>query len=926
MSLSSDPGPAQSQQVTQAPGLSATWTDPTGTALDKPDGTTVTVGGVVTAASVTVNNINNSLTATTVQDAIDQIAGPVTLRSSSYTFNGDGVTDDYQLGYAPLFSEAEALNTAGAVVTIEMQGAANGSSCASSVPLTLSGNININWGPVKLVTIGTVAARTRGAAFTHGTVGTRTFGWCLNFKALSNVSQQYLDGQYVGLQLICKAGVVADTWGEIHGFTYAVRRVADNADNAYNNANIGQLTACKYGINLRSRNNANSFSAENKFFGGNFETTTAMNNFGNTHAIVFDRAFDTDYANNSGNFFDGLCVQNSQTPIAYPTTGSLVVGQKYLVASISGIYLAANSLAVSGTRPTTSPVPTALTSITCVAGSNRVSLASTAGLVTGSHWKFWNPLDCFPDDTYISVFDGTHLDLFAADGTTPRPAFEATTTGKAYVTGIVTDGSAIVTYFEPYCANSVWYRDTGTSNFVKPSRAEKGFGGCGTVSGPWTFPESSSSAGKLAIEAHSFNQTQGVRLNPLFPRWTAATAYAVGDCVVRAVLDGFKWRCIKAGTSGATEPVVTSAAGLAFIDNSSVDWICVPLPQSNGSADFDVFCNGIYNIQVTVKSALVQPTQTATLPSLNLSLASANGWTCKGWSHGTTGAVQTNALPLASYALHQDGLILLSGSDFIGFELRTDQQKYWEIDKLYCAGYTTGIMMVHLLDQFGNIINRPANSEQYMPDILGNFSSNGAGSYVEPNGSIGQRVALWVSPQVYRVWIGFAVSGDSALAGCSVKVLPSRADNPTALIDAAAQVFNPVQLMSGARSSLGIPTQGWLPQNGEIIYNQSAVTGATTPEHFIVASSAAVALGGLAAAWATGVVRRGQAVTDAGGQYIANCKFTSATAPHLCTPDIPSGTNKNLLDASATSVQSGFAATWTRVGLTASIQSAANLT
>lgn len=37
--------PAQSSTVTQAPGLSATWTDPTGTALTAPDGSAVDIGG-----------------------------------------------------------------------------------------------------------------------------------------------------------------------------------------------------------------------------------------------------------------------------------------------------------------------------------------------------------------------------------------------------------------------------------------------------------------------------------------------------------------------------------------------------------------------------------------------------------------------------------------------------------------------------------------------------------------------------------------------------------------------------------------------------------------------------------------------------------------------------------------------------------------
>jgi hypothetical protein len=55
--------------------------------------------------------------------------------------------------------------------------------------------------------------------------------------------------------------------------------------------------------------------------------------------------------------------------------------------------------------------------------------------------------------------------------------------------------------------------------------------------------------------------------------WTASTNYQIDDVVVPAQFNGFFYRCVKAGESGAAVPAFPTAAGVQCADNS-VQWTC----------------------------------------------------------------------------------------------------------------------------------------------------------------------------------------------------------------------------------------------------------------------------------------------------------------------------------------------------------------
>ena len=55
--------------------------------------------------------------------------------------------------------------------------------------------------------------------------------------------------------------------------------------------------------------------------------------------------------------------------------------------------------------------------------------------------------------------------------------------------------------------------------------------------------------------------------------WAASTAYALGDIVVPAALNGYWYECTTAGTSGAAAPTWPTTAG-GTVDDNTATWTC----------------------------------------------------------------------------------------------------------------------------------------------------------------------------------------------------------------------------------------------------------------------------------------------------------------------------------------------------------------
>ena len=55
-------------------------------------------------------------------------------------------------------------------------------------------------------------------------------------------------------------------------------------------------------------------------------------------------------------------------------------------------------------------------------------------------------------------------------------------------------------------------------------------------------------------------------------QWTATTAYTVGQIVRPATGNGHLYRCVIAGTSGASTPTFPTTSGATVVDNAAITW------------------------------------------------------------------------------------------------------------------------------------------------------------------------------------------------------------------------------------------------------------------------------------------------------------------------------------------------------------------
>lgn len=133
---------------------------------------------------------------------------------------------------------------------------------------------------------------------------------------------------------------------KVDGFYVGVQFLAHMFHCAFNNVMINSILACKVGIDLRS-NNTGSWVNENKFYGGNIQSTSTMINYGSAYSIRMSRV-NGGYSGQNHNHFFGPCFQMGSLSSALQWSSGISVDSNYRVYSSGMEYLAQNS-GITGT-------------------------------------------------------------------------------------------------------------------------------------------------------------------------------------------------------------------------------------------------------------------------------------------------------------------------------------------------------------------------------------------------------------------------------------------------------------------------------------------------------------------------------------------------------------------------------------------------
>ncbi len=738
---------------------------------------------------------------------------------------------------------------------------------------------------------------------THGVIGASGSGNLYNINLLGALSGPTILGNmnYVGLRLLNKNYSYCSI-NQINQFHTGLRIEANQGSCAYNTIDVfGDFLVCREAIEIVTASaNDTSFAAQNIVRGGNIQPTSSFNNLGSAFGLVFTRYYANGYTGNSGNFWYGACFQMGDTTLPPNWTSSQNYAVNTRILGVrSGLEWMVQTAGTSGTtEPTKLPtnlVP--ISGITIMGGSTICTMTSTSGLSAGMHMRGDNPLNAFPVNTYISaVNSSTQITL-------TQPAYSGITTITTFTatfSALTSDGTSQLVCLGPYRRAPVWLRDAGTDNGVRDARWEGNIGAAVVISGRYLFPQNSSYApGRFQGSFHSL--TSAAVNVAMYPKWTASTAYAFGDMVTRAALNGVYWECIVGGTSGGSEPNPPDTA-LTTITDNSVTWIARNLPKSSSRGDYEEFTGSVALTPVEIQSPTQTSTSVSTIDALHMrAIGSATGWRIRGVVRGDP-ATGATSLEFAStdFALSREGILLNSTTSLLGINIRTDKVKSLRVRKhfgVYSSSYTYVIPLDYSLGR----LTATSNQTAYHRRVIGNLYVNGSGSYNEPSSGPWNQLSFGVNDEVANTFVGIVQGGaPCVLGGLTIAENPHRAtpyNEPAPLLDGSIQLYTNFSTDQAMRTALGTPTSGYFLAVGEYIANGSA-TSTVGPQGWIVTTG-----GILAPPWHTTTAYvTGQIVTVSGNAYAANGAFTSGTAP--------SGTGKNILDGSAGSIAAGNVATW----------------
>jgi hypothetical protein len=650
-----------------------------------------------------------------------------------------------------------------------------------------------------------------------------------------------------------------------------------------------------------------SFPSENKFNGGDVQSTSSLNPFGSCFGFVFARDYETGgYPGHSGNFWYKPCFQVGTPGLTWSPGATLMQDFRYFTPKIGGEWLCKSGGTAGTVEPTIIPTVIDKTGVTLTTGSAVATMTSTAGITVGMHLRGSNPADAFPLNTYVASVDSvTQITL-------TQTASRGSSNYHAIFVPPTTDNTATLIYLGPYRRSPVWLRGCSISNGLQDARWEGGTGEAVIVSGTHLFPQALAPDFSLPTE---FSATFHTQFSPPvnncnFPTWASAVSYAPGAGVRPQVLSSQYWECIVAGTSGASEPTApTGASGTTFTDGS-VTWITRNIPDTSACGDWGEYVGraggGGNSWNITVGRPTEAVTSTAKLDNLHLrAIGAGSGWLVRGavkcLGSGSMGAVfATSDLTLA-----RDALLINMTSAALGAIVKTNLLKCFSIRKYFSpSGYGSSRAWLMPLDASYNKLPALPAAQAYYRRIQSWCFANSSSFYNEStDGPVIEFVAL-CNADVQNVFVGLQRGSTSpsgpvacALTGLEIAEKAHRSNSP--LLTHSVQLSTLQGGDQAPRMSLGTPTAGFFLTLGEFIQNASVTSGnAPSPKGWFV-----TAAGVLAPNWASGTAYvNGQLVTVSGKVYAANGAFTSGT--------VPTGISTNIPDPTATAIFSGDVASW----------------
>lgn len=845
------------------------------------------------ASSITYNPAllptSYRLTATQIQSAIDEILSnrisAATLLSQRYSLVGDDSTDN-NAAILAWIAAGTALLATGRQVIMKLVPDVNGANIFQTTGRHVfpPGMILVFEGESILKATGTDQT---APLITH----TNT---ALDLGVDDGVTHIRTNRNHIGIRTLNANGKYMRV-RYIRGFTLGHQLAATTFTSPIT-VDYGLIGVCPYPVECCTLSESSAFVSDCALRGGEIIPTSSLNNWGSFAALTIATEYDAGNAGNSGNYWHKPQVQSGAAGLTWSAGASLVAGRRYYGAITGSEWFCKTSGTSGAAEPTIIPAGSNrvdVSSITTIAASAQITMASTTGISAGWHMRGTNPLSNFPFDTYVlSVDSGTQLTL-------TNVAMSASTNYRAHFIAPTTDNTAVLIYVGPYRRSLVWNRDCGSDNGIYNTRRETGLGEAVLNSGAYLWPPNSTGT-------QTFETTVTINSNSvtaakicLFPLWTAATAYVAGDMVRKTIVDATFWECIVAGTSHATtEPTIADIPGTTGTDNT-VTWIARAMPDTASRGDIGVYTGTYFNPRNYISSVIDSNVSRPSIAIDNLQLrgiGSATGWLVQGMQKCTTGGVLSQTFAAGDLALARGGLLLLSTTSQLGFLIRTDKHKSFQITKQF-GSHTRQRGHATAFDAAFVKLPGVVAQNTYNPRINIGAMTIGAAQWTDPADTSAGLTNMLVGTDTSYVFYGVVLGTTGTPIACTLSGI-----SVTALPYSAAPIISTPQVSvlslaspaNGPRASLGTPTSGFFLALGEYIANASG--GAT-------AGYTVTTIGILAPSWVTLTTYvKGQLATASGNVYAANGSFTSGTTP--------SGTGLNILDGTATAIVSGDVATW----------------
>lgn len=220
--------------------------------------------------------------------------------------------------------------------------------------LVVPRNVNVRFEGARLITTTTDTTQpvlTIGSSAGNNSYGQYTGIDVANTSFISHDFPESGDPNFAAVRFVnSDAGTIDVRRAEGCHIGLQLISLGTNNFTAYNVVTIGSIRACKYMVDLRAGDNTGAWVNENKFYGGNFQTTSGLANYGTAYGVRFSRA-SGGYAGQNHNQFFGPSFQMGGLSSVTQWSAGLAVQQHFRVYSGGREYIATGGGTTGGSQP-----------------------------------------------------------------------------------------------------------------------------------------------------------------------------------------------------------------------------------------------------------------------------------------------------------------------------------------------------------------------------------------------------------------------------------------------------------------------------------------------------------------------------------------------------------------------------------------------